>query len=785
MVSIARARPGESSGNLPADVTTFVGRRREITATKRLLAESRVVTLTGPGGVGKTRLALRVAANMRRTFRDKAWFVQLEDLRDGALVPDAVVEQLGLGGPSTSDVATTVVEHLRHREALLVLDNCEHVVDAVAQLTSDVIRWCPGVRVLATSRQSIGIAGESTMVVPPLQVPDVDHLPPPEAYEQFASVRLFVDRARAAVPEFEVNSDNAPALMRLCHHLDGNPLAIEMAAVRLRSLSPQQLEQRLAQRYDVLAEGRRSAPPRQRTLRALVDWSWELCSEADQRAWSRVSVFSGGFDLEAAEHVCGDGWSETDVLRTLHSLVDQSVLAREEVGDVVRYRLPHTLREYGQERLAESGEQERIAHRHRAWYQELAARFAAEWVGPEQVEWVERIRRDQSNLRVALHTAAGDAATTSTALRMAAELSTYWAARGLVGEARHWLQIALEGAPADDPERGPALRLTAWFALLQGDTAAADGLLHEAEDLLGGDESSAPRAHLALIRGLRLLSGDDLDGAAAQLEQSLSGYRRGELVAGQLSALFLLGLTRGLRGEVERGLGLIGENIQISAERGELFWRSYALWAAAHVNFQRGKRERAEEAAKDALRMQRRMDNRLGMAFALDTLAWIARRQGRSARAARLFGAAAAAWEAVRAQPGFYATFARTHAEEEHAARQDLGETAFQEAFDRGYHTPHGQAIDLALESKKHTRARSENVHPMPLTRRERQIADLVAEGKTNKEIAEGLVIAQRTVEGHVQNILTKLDFTSRAQIAGWVAGQRADEASHTESQDR
>lgn len=778
MVSTARARVREPAGNLPADVTSFVGRRREITLTKRLLAESRLVTLTGPGGVGKTRLALRVAANMRRAFRDKAWLVELEELRDPSLTVDAVIEQLGLGGPSTTDEIDTVVEHLREREMLLVLDNCEHVLEEASRLVTAIIHWCPGVRILATSRQSLGIGGEATMSVPPLQVPDIERLPASESYEQYASVRLFVDRAKAAVPEFEVDSRNGPALMRLCYHLDGNPLAIELAAVRLRALSPQQLEERLSQRYELLTEGRRTAPARQQTLRALIDWSWELCSDRDQHAWARLCLFSGSFALEAAEHVARNGLSRTDVINALHSLVDQSVLLREQDGDEVRFRLLHAMREYGQEKLANSGEQEQVRRRHCEWYSRLVERFSGEWIGPEQVAWVRRLQLEQGNLRVALQMLANDPDHAQQALRMATRLSPYWAIRGLNREARHWIEQTLPGTPDDASERVPALRVSAWFALLEGDAEAADPALDEASQLAAEQGDPIEEAYLSHTRGMAALLNGQLETAGPLLDRALRTFVEHDSLVGELFARFGLGLVRGLGADPDAGVALLERSVEITAGRGELFWRAHSLWATAHIEILRGALDRAEAAAKDALRLQRELDNRLGMALAVDTLAWISERHGRHERAARLFGASATLWDAVWAMPRFYSPVQAAHAEHERSARRALGDQGFQDAFTRGSALSPAAAADLALEVKKHGRSSArDNVHPMPVTRRERQIAEQVAQGRTNKEIAESLVIAQRTVEGHVQNILTKLDFSSRAQIAGWVAGQQGKSA--------
>jgi len=768
----------EPAGNLPADVTSFVGRRREITLTKRLLAESRLVTLTGPGGVGKTRLALRVAGNMRRSFRDKAWLVELEELREPTLLTESVVEQLGFGGSGGSDEIDNVVEHLREREMLLVLDNCEHVLEEVSRLADAIIRWCPGVRILATSRQSLGISGEATMVVPPLQVPDIEHLPAAESYEQYASVRLFVDRAKAAVPDFEVDERNGSALMRLCHHLDGNPLAIELAAVRLRALTPQQLEERLGERYELLTAGRRTAPARQQTLRALIDWSWELCSERDQRAWARMCLFSGSFDLPAAEHVARDGLDRSEVLDALHSLVDQSVLLREQDGEEIRFRLLHAMREYGQERLAESGEQELVQQRHCEWYGGVVERFSREWIGPEQVSWTRRLHLEQGNLRVALHMLANDPQHAPAALRMATRLSPYWAIRGLNREARHWIEQALPATARTAPERAPALRIGAWFALLEGDREAVEPALEEAARITAEQGDPVEDAYLAHTRGMAALLRGRFDEAEPLLDAGLRALIEHGSLVGELFARFGLGLARGLGSDPEGGLRLLERGVEITAGYGELFWRSYSLWATAHVEIARGALDRAEAAAKDALRLQRELDNRLGMAFAVDTLAWIAERHGRHERAARLFGASAALWEEVWATPRFYSPVQAARAEHEDRARKALGGQAYREAHSRGNALSPAAAADLALELKRHGRSSSrDNVHPMPVTRRERQIAEQVAQGRTNKEIAEALVIAQRTVEGHVQNILTKLDFSSRAQIAGWLAGQQGRSA--------
>lgn len=745
--------------------------------TKRLLAESRLVTLTGPGGVGKTRLALRVAGNMRRAFRDKVWCVQLEDLRDPALLPEAVIDQLGLGGASSGDNVDAIVERLKNRELLLILDNCEQIVEATAEFVENIIRWCPGVRVLATSTQSLGVAGESTLVVPPLQVPDIEHLPSPEAFEQYASVRLFMDRARAAVPEFELDENNGPALMRLCYYLDGNPLAIELAAVRLRSLTPQQIESRLAERYELLTGGHRGAPPRQQSLRALIDWSYSLCSDQDKIAWARISMFSGSFNLAAAEFVAGDGMSKTNVLTAMHSLVDKSILIRDEDGGEVRFRLLHSLRVYGQEKLVSFGEYEEIRNAHLRWYERVLRQFAREWISSEQVAWVNKISLEQANLRVALDSALHTPDNASRALRMTQNLSLYWTIRGLNSEARHWLDLVLSASPTDTRGRASGLRLSAWLALLQGDPTTATPLLDEAMGLAQRYEDPLELAFVNQTRGMAAFFRGDLSWADDLLSDSLAQLRDKNMLSGELLGLFGLGMVRGLNGDFVQGIDLLNRAITLSTEHGELFWRSHALWASAYLEVGRNHYNKAETLAKDSLRLQRRLNNRMATAFTMDTLAWVAEEHGRSERAAKLFGAAAATWDALRTAPAFYATFEAGHNAHVERTRRALGEQAYQQVFDQGYALSSGAAQDFAMEVKERMRGTAQdNVHQMPLTRREQEIAELVTHGRTNKEIAETLVIAQRTVEGHVQHILTKLDFTSRAQIAGWIAGQRGGE---------
>ncbi|WP_431999726.1 ATP-binding protein [Streptomyces sioyaensis] len=759
--------------DLPADVTSFVGRQRQIVDTKRLLSESRLVTLTGPGGVGKTRLALHVAAGKRHRFHDGAYFIEFAELRDPALLAHAAAEKLGLR-PSARPVIDTIIEHLAPREALLVLDNCEHLVNDCALFADALLRGCPKVRILATSRQSLGLNAETTVVVPPLPVPEPGPTLSPDALMEYDSVRLFVDRARAVLPQFDLHSQECAVLTRLCRDLDGIPLAIELAAVWLRALSLNKIEERLSERFRLLTRGSPAAPARQRTLRALMDWSYDLCSGPERLVWARASVFSGGFDLAAVEYVSsGDGVATEEVAHVLFSLVDKSILIREEDDNGVYYRMLETLREYGQEHLVAAGDHGATRRRHRDWYAGVVDRFEAEFIGPDQDAWISRLRREHANLRIALDFCLAEPGEAVVALHMASMIDEYWSIRGINTEARHWFDRALAASPEPTCARSSALCLNAYYALLQGDIDAARRLLAEAGELAERLGGAVRGAFVRLILGVMALFSGDLASAASLISDALSGFRA-KHPRGELFALSMLGLTWGLRGDRERGLAHLDECLALASQRGELYWRAWALWAIAFIEVDHDL-ERAVAAGTEALHTHARMGARMGLAFTTDTLAWVNERQGRHTRAATLFGAAAAVWHEIGGSPEYYVPMGAAHHRHVSMARAALGADRYEAAFRRGRQLPVWQAVDFALESQA---AAAKSPHPAagktPLTSREWQIAELVAEGLGNKEIAARLIIAPRTADTHVGNILSKLGFTSRTQLAVWYTAQKA-----------
>ncbi|WP_165614140.1 ATP-binding protein, partial [Mycolicibacterium holsaticum] len=433
-------------GNLPAEVTGFVGRRRELTELRALLEESRLVTLTGVGGVGKTRMALKVATDTRRAFRQGAWFVELATLQDPTLVADTVASVLGVVKHTTRTALAQLQHYLADRQMLIILDNCEHLSDACAGMVSELLRAAPAVRFIVTSRHSLGVLGEQIFTVPPMSTPSSAEPVDTSALAQFDSVTLLCARASSAAEGFQLTEDNSALVARLCERLDGIPLAIELAAARLRTLTVADVLDRLDRRFQLLNAGNSAALPRHQTLEALLGWSYALCAPKEQALWARLSVFAGSFTLPAVEAVCaGTGLASQDMLDLVDALVRKSILIAERVGEQMRYRLLETVREYGSARLTRTKETWRLQEAHRGYFQRLAEQGFAEWCSRGQSEWLTRLRLDHANLRVAFDRCI-DTADSEQACALAAALQWYWIAGGSLREGRRWLAQALAAA---------------------------------------------------------------------------------------------------------------------------------------------------------------------------------------------------------------------------------------------------------------------------------------------------------------------------------------------------
>ncbi|MFC9833726.1 protein kinase [Rhodococcus sp. NPDC127530] len=759
--------PG-SKGNLPVELTSFVGRRAELGDAKTLLTASHLVTLTGFGGVGKTRLALRVADSLKRAFADGVWLVELGELSDGSMVVNVAAAALGLRDQPARPLFDVLLEFLAARQLLLVLDNCEQLVGAAAEFVETLLRGCPRLRVLATSREPLGVGGESVLRVPPLTAPDPDRQPSVQAMPRYDAVTLFVERAATAVPTFALTDRNKNAVTRICHRLDGLPLPIELAAARLPVLSPEQILQRLTDRYTLLTRGTRRAPSRQQTLRLCIDWSHELCTEQEQLVWSRLSVFAGSVDLAAAEPVCGGGLAPEELLDAVASLVDKSILNREESGSAVRFRMLDTLRDYGRERLQQGGEDLLVRRKHRDYYRQLVLDAEAEWISSRQLDWLARLEREQPNLREALEFCVSDGA--AIGLEIAAALYPYWSARGLFSEGRHWLDrlLACQTAPST-AEQVKALYAGSALAEIQGDLEAETALVARARALATTHDSNA-QALIARADGFLALTKGDFPRATASLERAL------HLIGTQedfqaISATVLLGMAYDQLGDTKRAIDCFERVLAVTEARGETIYRSYALRAAAVAMWRQGERSGAAPLLEQALRLAHRVGDPRTAASCLELLAWIADSKQGARRAVVLM---AAAQELALSIGSFTVWFPdmRVHHEEcMHSTRRVLGDRRFDEAWCEGQALDLNAAVAYALNEPLAAKSASPQSITQPaLTKRELQVAELVATGLTNRAIAERLVISPRTAQGHVEHVLAKLGFTSRAQVAAWIA---------------
>nr|WP_235214438.1 protein kinase [Rhodococcus opacus] len=759
-------------GNLPADLTTFVGRRHEVATTKSLLAESRLVTLIGIGGVGKTRLATKVAAESHRAFGDGVWLIELSELTDSDFLVDTVAFTLGIQEQPDKHRLHGLIEHLRSRQCMLVLDNCEHLIEATAAFTETLLKSCPELRILATSREPLGLGGETLHRVQPLATPDTRRIRSMQAMSQYDAVTLFLARATTALPEFGLTEDNWKRVARICTQLDGLPLAIELAAVRLRAISIDQICDKLTDRYKLLSRGRRGAPTRQQSLRLCIDWSHDLCTPQERTLWSRLSVFAGSFELDAAEAICADGLATHNVLDIIASLVDKSILVREEEGLTVRYRMLETLREYGREKLHGSEDIMTQRRRHSDWYRQMAREAEAEWVSTHQLTWILRLDREQPNLRDALQFRIAHREPDS--IDFAAALYPFWFSRGLLTEGRRWLDSAL---PTDDGthpvDTVRALCAQSVLAGRQGDLSAGEQLLSVAGTATVQVDDVVAQAHLHHAEGMHSLYSGNLQIAATSFTAALAVLDTHPMPFLRISTLQGLGLASGLLGDTEQAIARNEEALTLSADLGESVYRARSFWVLGLQVWQLGNRDRATGLLGQGLRMARTVDDPLSTAWCLEALAWIAAKNDQAEHATQLMGAAEGLWESVGSAPVHIPGLHVYHEECANQARNALSSRCFDDTYQAGRQMTLEEAVAFALDEDAPpppAHVDSDNCH---LTKREHQVAGLVAEGLTNRAIAARLVIANRTAQGHVEHILTKLGFTSRAQIAAWVVAHK------------
>jgi predicted ATPase/DNA-binding CsgD family transcriptional regulator len=741
----------------PPTPESFVGRRAEVTAVREALAVSRQVTLVGPGGVGKSRLAVEVAGRVRGNFPNGVYSFDLSALDAPGRVARWVADRLGLGD---GDAQQALADFFRPRGALLLFETCERAVDACGELIDALLRAAPLVHVLATSRTALGRPAERVLPVHPLPAGD---LPGARAGVPGALV-LFAERAASASPGFAVTPGNVADVRRVCDRLDGLPMAIELACARLRVLSVAELADELEADADVLAGDPRTVPARQRSTRASAAWSAALCTPDERRFWARASVFPSDFDIAAAREVCcDDELPDAVLLDVIAGLVARSVLVRERRSGRARFRLLNADRLYGRARL----EPRRLAalrERHRACYARLLADAVAGWAGAGQVGHSDRLRAETANLRAAVRTAV--AGPPPHALDMVGRPWFLWASALSLDEYGRWLGWAREAGGPPGPARCLAESSAALVATLQGDHDRADELLADAARSLDGARDGPLPGYLHHVRGLAHLHRGALDDAETELRRALCSYDEHRAPDLALVPLLLMGFRAAAAGDPGSAAAHLDRVDAACARSGEVWLRCYAGYGLGLVALALGDAGTAERRAVESLRGIRRFDDALGFGLILELLAWCAASGGDGERAAALFGASSSAWAGERiALP---APLSVQRARFERVARADVGRADFAAQYALGKGLDRPGAVRMALREPVERPDTAANPG-RTLTRRELEIATLVARGLSNREIGEHLTISFRTVEGHVGHVLTKLRLVRRSQIAPWL----------------
>jgi predicted ATPase/DNA-binding CsgD family transcriptional regulator len=767
----ALAPAPELRASLPAELTEFMGRRVDRADVRTRLSESRLVTLTGLGGVGKTRLALRVAKDLRRSMRDGVWFVPLAELADADLIPEVIASVLGIHDRSSEFGMSRLTDYLSTREILLVLDNCEHLIDGCAIAVDTLLRTCPRLRVLATSRESLRIAGEVVRPVAPLSVPEsATEL---VAVHDYEAVRLFVQRVRQVVPDFEVDAENRTAVLEICRHLEGIPLALELAAIRLRAMSPDELLERLREHWELLDLGNRNAPERHRTMAACIEWSYNQCSPAERGLWDRLSIFAGGAEIDAIHFLESDADPTATPQTTAdlaQALVDKSILSIELTDGRTQFRMHEVLRQHGIGRLVSAGAVSTTRRALLTFYTDLLGRIDEDWMSPRQIDCMRRLRREEANLRVALEFACTKPGEAPAGLELAARLRKYAMAYGAFTEVRHWLKRLLSLVPEPDVARLRGVRAACVLAALQGDRQASAALMSEARDI--AERLGSPATWLAdQAAGWHHMFAGDLEACVVGFTRALAVLESGGNLRDIAETHTLMGMAYGFAGDLPRAAASHQASLDICEAVGESWCRSFSLWSLGLVVWASGDLSRAVDLERQSLELKRRMDDRLGLALCLEASAWMHAEKS-PGRAATLLGAADRLWQLMATSLEVLPGLTPQRQTCETALRDSLGHDAFGAAYAEGADMDSSTAIAFALDEKpapSRSPGPAASGGPTRLTKREQQVAELVATGLTNEAIANKLVISRRTVEGHVEHILAKLGFTSRTQLAVWV----------------
>jgi predicted ATPase/DNA-binding CsgD family transcriptional regulator len=734
---------------------------------------------------------LRVAADLLDAFADGVWWIELAPLTDPALIAPIIAATVDLRAEPGHPLLEALTDYLRVRQILLILDNCEHLIEACAPLIQSLLQSCPELYVLATSREVLNVGGELPYHVPPLAFPQPGEVLPFESLAQYEAVRLFVERAAAALPGFAITDRNGAAVAQICYRLDGMPLAIELAATRVQLLRVDQIAARLDDRFRLLTDGKRTALLRHQTLRAAIDWSHDLLSDDECRVLRRLSVFAGGWTLEAAEAVCADQVGADDVLDVLTALVNKSlVIVERRQGRETRYRLLETIRQYANEKLHASGELAVIHHRHLDYFLRLAEEVEPKLQGAEQASWIEKMNIETGNLRAALEWSfhGGSA---ETGLQLGRTLGLFWFMRGhLFDEGIEWLQKALSLTETSEQmaARATVYRWLGLFTYLQGDNVAARtayeqslALFRQLGDKDGIAESLLYLGDIAAFQGDAVAAHSCRAAARPCYEESLVGLREQNDQWKIAHTLNLLGEMARAEDDYDAARSFYEESLAIRRELGDVRGIGASLHNLTYVANYQGDYQRAAMFFEESLALFQKLGSKQGILCSLEVLAGVIKGIGQPERAARLMGAVEALYKAFHIRLNYVDQV--EHDRYVAAARAQLDEATFAAAWAEGQAMTMEEAIAYALVGSKFS---SSTEQPAPataalraakqrfggLTAREREVAVLVAQGKSNRDIAEMLVIELKTVEAHVTRILNKLGFDNRVQIATWVVNK-------------
>lgn len=741
------------SDNLPTPKTSFVGREREVSELEHLLENTRLLTLTGVGGSGKTRLALEVARELLERYPGGVWMVGLSSISDPGLVVPSAAQVFGVREQPEYPLSETLAVALRDEELLLVLDNCEQVVEEVASLVGTLLDNCRKLRVLATSRELLRVEGEISWTVPPLSLPGPNDEPAIEELQESESVRLFVDRAVQRDTAFSLTRQNSPSVAEICRKLDGIPLAIELAAARIGMLGADQISEKLEDDLRLLGRGPRASEPRQQTLRGALDWSYDLLGDQERRLFRQLAVFAGGFTLEAAEQVATNGSArDSNFLELLSSLVDKSLV---EVGER-RYRLLEPVRQYALDKLKNSNECEEILRRHALWCVELAEKAEPELTGPDQGLWIDRLETEHDNLRAALGWAL-EGGNPALGLRLAGSLWLFWYTHGHTGEGRRWLElgISLRGN-VDLRLKARALNGAGWIAVFQRDYETAEKLLEEGADLYRelGDAEGVGACLSNMLFGAVLADRDieDYRWCMNEIDAIWSQLTHSRTLA---NIMLICGIMKLGEGKHDRARSAYEEALGLYRTAGDIQGTAMTLFNLAFEAIVRGAVAETTRWSVESLQVSRRQDDKLAIMYALWMLGCCAADEGSYERSTRLWGASEALQETHGMRPAPVVINLVDYEKRLDRARRALGEERVKCEWEKGATMSLDQAISYALSDEFDA-----------LTPREAEVAELVAQGFSNRRISEELTVSERTVHTHIQNIFKKLGASSRVEVA-------------------